>query len=169
MNGLNIKYYWINTFIFNFIISLITFSTFYIFGYAVLKLTIFTETGILLYWTILLGWAIAQISLTNFVQIFVNNAKSATILGYLLSIFSTLIGEALSTTIHPFPMEMPIWLLMFPPFALCRINNLLGLACASGGCYRSWSGAHWELQKCVIILYAWFGMFLLSIWLNDKI
>lgn len=92
MNGLNIKYYWINTFIFNFLLSMVTFFAFYVFGYFVIGLTLFTQTGPGLFWIILVGWAIAQISLTNFVQIFLNNAKSATIVGYLLSIFSTLVG-----------------------------------------------------------------------------
>lgn len=104
MNGLNIKYYWINTFIFNFIISNLTFLVFYLFGAYVIQLSFFTETGVTLFWIILIGWSIAQISLTTLVQIFINNAKSATIIGYLLSIFSTLVGEALSVTIYPFPM-----------------------------------------------------------------
>lgn len=43
-------------------------------------------------WVMLIGWAIAQIGMTNFVQIFISNAKSATIVGYVLSIFSTLLG-----------------------------------------------------------------------------
>ena len=92
MNGLNIKYYWISTFIVNFLLSITTFFVFYIFGYFVIGLSFFRETGTILFWIILVGWAIAQISLTNFVQIFLNNAKSATIVGYLLSIFSTLVG-----------------------------------------------------------------------------
>ena len=141
MNGLNIKYYWINTFIFNFFISMITFSVFYFFGYYVVELSFFRETSVVLFWVMLMGWAIAQISLTTFVQIFINNAKSATIIGYLLSIFSTLVGEALSVTIHPYPMEMPLPLLMFPPFCLCRLITMIGVACSTGGCYSSLSSA----------------------------
>jgi hypothetical protein len=92
MNGLKIKYYWICTFIFNFIISMFTFSIFYIFGRYVLELSFFMETSGVLLWIILIGWGIAQISMTNLVQIFIRNAKSATIIGYILSIFSTLLG-----------------------------------------------------------------------------
>lgn len=169
MNGLNIKYYWINTFIFNFLISIVTFLAFYLFGFYVINLSFFTETGVVLFWTVLIGWAIAQISLTTFVQIFVNNAKSATIIGYLLSIFSTLVGEALSITIHPFPMEMPLPILLFPPFCLCRIITMIGLACSTGGCYQSISSTEYEMKRCIVILYGWFFMFLVSIWLNDKI
>ena len=140
MNGLNIKYYWISTFIFNFLISMVTFMVFYLFGFYVIGLSFFTETSFGLFWIMLVGWAIAQISLTNFVQIFINNAKSATIIGYLLSIFSTLVGEALTITIHPYPMDMPFLLLLYPPFSLCRINTMIGAACATSGCYRSfWS------------------------------
>jgi hypothetical protein len=92
MNGLKIKYYWICTFIFNFLLSMITFSIFYIFGKYVLGLSFFIQTSGVLLWVMLIGWGIAQISMTNFVQIFIRNAKSATIIGYILSIFSTLIG-----------------------------------------------------------------------------
>ena len=46
----------------------------------------------MLIWVTYIGWAIAQIALTSFVQIFISNSKTATIVGYLLSIFSTIIG-----------------------------------------------------------------------------
>ena len=42
MNGLNIKYYWITTFIFNFLISIATFMVFYLFGVYVVGLSFFT-------------------------------------------------------------------------------------------------------------------------------
>jgi hypothetical protein len=43
-------------------------------------------------WTVFIGWGIAQIGMTNLVQIWISNGKSATIIGYILSIFSTLLG-----------------------------------------------------------------------------
>lgn len=137
MNGLNIKYYWVSTFIFNFCLSLITFFIFFAFGRYVLALTFFTQTDAGLMWLTLVGWAIAQISMTNFVQIFISNGKSATIIGYLLSIFSTLVGEVIAVFIYAYPLQVPTLMLFYPPFSLCRIIYLMGLACSTTGCYSS--------------------------------
>lgn len=92
MNGLNVKYYWVSSFIFNFAITLFMLIVFYGFGRYYLQLTMFVETSVGVFWILLIGWAIALISMTNFVQIFINSAKSATIIGYLLSIFSCFVG-----------------------------------------------------------------------------
>lgn len=169
MNGLKLKYYWICTFIFNFTISMITFSLFYVFGFFVLKLTFFTTTSPVLMWLLFVGWAIAQISMTNFVQIFIRNGKSATIIGYILSIFSSLVGDTIAMAVYADPMRMPFLLLCFPPFALCRIIYIMGIACSSTGCYNSVSGFNSEGTLALIILYGWFLIFLFSIWLNDQV
>lgn len=169
MNGLKLKYYWICTFIFNFAISMLTFSLFYIFGTFILKLTFFTTTSAALMWLMFVGWGIAQISLTNFVQIFIRNGKSATIIGYILSIFSSLVGDTISMAVYADPLKMPFWLLCYPPFALCRIIYLMGIACSSTGCYSSVSSFHSEGIMSLLILYGWFFIFLFSIWLNDQV
>lgn len=137
MNGLKIKYYWISTFIFNFMLSLVTFTIFYVFGTYILKLSFFTSTSGMLMWVMLIGWGIAQIGMTNLVQIFIASGKSATIIGYILSIFSTLLGETIAVAVYADPLVMPTWLLLYPPFALCRIIYIMGIACSSSGCYTS--------------------------------
>lgn len=137
MNGLNVKYYWISTFIFNFCISSIMLTIFYSFGRYYLKLTMFVETSPAVFLSLLVGWAIALISMTNLVQIFINSAKSATIIGYLLSIFSCFVGEAITTFIYAYPQTVPLPILMYPPFALCRAIYLIGFNCASNNsCYK---------------------------------
>ena len=167
MNGLDVRHYWVNFFIVSFLLSMITSINMYIFGTFIIDITFFKQTSFALLWLIFIGWAIAQISLTSLIQVFINNSKTATIVGYLLSIFSTIIGGVISTVIYPFPMTMPLSLLCYPPFALCRIIYYLGWACAdTTGCYRSVTGIQHELSLAIFILYAWFGVFLLSIWLN---
>lgn len=137
MNGLKLKYYWLCTFIFSFGLSIITFLIFYIFGTYVLELSFFTQTSAVFMWVMFIGWAVAQIGMTNFVQIFIRNGKSATIVGYILSIFSTLLGETIAVAVYADPLKMPLWLLAYPPFALCRIIYIMGIACSSSGCYSS--------------------------------
>lgn len=141
MNGLDSKHYWVNFFIVSFILSMVTSLNMYIFGTYIIDITFFTQTSGSLIWLVFVGWAIAQISMTSFVQIFINNSRTATIVGYLLSIFSTLLGEVISTLIYPLPMTFPFVLLLYPPFALCRIVYYIGWSCSNTtGCYRSLNG-----------------------------
>lgn len=169
MNGLKIKYYWVCTFIFNFTLSMVTFTIFYVFGTYVIKLSFFTQTSGTFMWTLFIGWGIAQIGMTNLVQIFIGSGKSATIVGYILSVFSSLLGETIAVAVYADPLKMPFWLLLYPPFSLCRIIYLMGIACSSSGCYRSIFHINGEAVTCLIILYAWFFVFLFSIWLNDQV
>ena len=169
MNGLDIRYYWVSTFIFNFGLSMLTFAIFFIFGRYVLDLTFFTQTHAGLMWLTLVGWAIAQIGLTNLVQIFISNSKSATIVGYLLSIFGSLVGETLAVFIYAFPMQPPFALMLFPPFCMCRIVYLMGLACSSTGCFSEVFSSGQEVLTCITILYMWFWVFVFSVWLDGQV
>ena len=138
MNGLDAKHYWVNFFIVSFLLSMVTSLNMYVIGTWIIDITFFKDTSFVLLWVTFIGWAIAMISLTSFVQIFISNSKTATIVGYLLSIFSTIIGGAVTTAIFPLPMRMPIYLLMYPPFALGRIIYYMGWSCSdTAGCYRS--------------------------------
>ena len=92
MNGLDSKHYWINYFIVSFLLCMVTSLNMYIFGAYIIGIDFFQQTSLMLIWITFIGWAIAQIALTSFVQIFISNSKTATIVGYLLSIFSTIIG-----------------------------------------------------------------------------
>ena len=137
MNGLNIKYYWVNFFIVSFIITMISSLNMYVFAHF-LDITFFTQTAFSIIWLMFITWAIAQISMTSLFQIFINNSKSATIVGYILYVFSTLVGLTITTVIYPYPMKVPTYLLMYPPFALSRIVFLIGLACSDERlCYNS--------------------------------
>jgi hypothetical protein len=120
-------------------------------------------------WILLIGWAIAQISMTNFFQIFLKNSKSASIIGYILSIFSTLVGETISMGVYPDPLKMPFVLLLYPPFSLCRIIYIMGIACSSTGCYNSLDSLNEEATHIMFILYGWFLVFPFSVWLHDKV
>lgn len=137
MNGLNVKYYWVSSFIFNISIIVLMMIIFYSFGRYYLQLTMFVETDVVVFWILLIGWAISLVAMTNFVQIFINSAKSATIIGYLLSIFSCFVGEAITTFIYAYPQSVPLPILFYPPFALCRAIYLIGFNCASNSsCYK---------------------------------
>jgi len=137
MNGLIMRYYWIAFFIFNFLLSLLSCTILFLAGRFILEITFFTETSCSILFTLFVGWSIAQVSLTTFAQIFINNAKTATIIGYLLSIFSGLVSQAISTVVYPYPARLPLGMLMYPPLALARGIYLIGYSCANNSsCYQ---------------------------------
>ena len=68
--------------------------------------------------------------MASFFQVFLDSARMATIIGYVISIFSTLVGMALCTGIFPYPMEMPTYLALYPPFALSRAIYYMGMTCS---------------------------------------
>lgn len=92
MNGLDSKHYWVGFFIVSFVLSMLSSLAMYFFGVFVFKIKFFTESSGGLIIAVMVGWAIAQIGMTSLVQIFINNSKTATIVGYILSLFSNLIG-----------------------------------------------------------------------------
>lgn len=59
MNGMNMREYWLMTFIFSFVITFFTFLLFFLFGYFILELDFFTETSKFVLSFVLLGWSIA--------------------------------------------------------------------------------------------------------------
>ena len=137
MNGLLMKYYWIAFFIFNFTLSLLSGCFLFAVGNYVLDISFFSETSWQVLFLLFIGWSISQVSLTAFVQIFINNSKTATIIGYVLSIFSCLVGQAVSNVVYPFPSTLPVALLFFPPWALTRGIYLIGYACANNSnCFQ---------------------------------
>lgn len=58
MNGMRMQVYWAVTYLFFFLVSFLTFSVFYLFGYFVLDLDFFVDTGFLVIFTIFIGWAL---------------------------------------------------------------------------------------------------------------
>lgn len=170
MNGLLMKYYWISFFVFNFLISFISCLFLYLVGRYVMEFTFFTSTSGSVLFILFIGWSIAQVSLTSLVQVFINNSKTATIVGYLLSIFSCLVGQAVCNVVYPFPSELPLVFLFFPPWALSRGIYLVGYACANNSdCYRDISNLTHEMYTVYICLFFWFVLFIVSTYLHDMV
>lgn len=58
MNGMRMKDYWIITYLFCVLITFFTYTFFYLFGYFVLRLDFFVDTGFSVLFTVLLGWGL---------------------------------------------------------------------------------------------------------------
>jgi len=103
MNGLKIRNYWLTFFIFNLMLCVITNLIFYLVGTFVLGTPFFTKTSKLLLVIVSLGWSLAQIGMAAFFQTFLNKSRSANIIGYLFSIWTTMIGATLNLGSYQFP------------------------------------------------------------------
>jgi len=103
MNGMKISNYWLVYFIFNFILCLVTNVVFFLLGGFVLKTTFFLKTSPLLLILVAVGWSLAQIGLAAFFQTFLSKARSANIIGYVVAIWTMMIGATLNIGVYQVP------------------------------------------------------------------
>ncbi len=125
MNGLKIRYYWLTFFVFNLTLSIVTNLLFFLVGTFVFTTPFFSKTSPALLFIVSFGWSLAQIGMAAFFQTFLNKSRSANIIGYLVSIWTTMIGATLNLGVYQYPSVFPIGLQMFPPFAFIRLFYLM--------------------------------------------
>ncbi len=162
INGLKMRFYWLANFIFNFVMYLVTMLIFNLVGGFALKLSLFTDTNIILLLLIYIGWGLCQVAMAFFFQAFLTNARSATIIGYIISLWTTLVAVSFNFTLFDFPKKFPLWLLGYPTFNICRIFYHLTVKCGFERCISSLSDLDPELKNCIILLYIspWILIFL---------
>lgn len=134
MNGMNILNYWTINFLYNFVISLITNAIFFLFGYFYLDMTFFHRTSFLLIGMVLFGWILAQIGMSMLLQVFISASRAANIIGYLVSIWTSLIGSTLSVALFQFPNELPLSFSLWPTFSFNRLFYLMFSYCSMDQC-----------------------------------
>ena len=75
------------------------------------------------------GWGLCQIGMSFFFQSFLNNARSATsihlcliilVIGYILSLWTTIVAISLNNTMFNSPKVVPNWLLFYPTVNISR-------------------------------------------------
>lgn len=125
MNGMKMKNYWFVNFVFSFFISLLTNLVFFLFGYFFMESALFHQTGKDVLFVVLLGWVLAQIGMSTFFQVFLASSRAANIIGYLISIWTNLIGATLSIAIYQYPRPMPMYFKWYPTFAFNRMFYLM--------------------------------------------
>ena len=75
------------------------------------------------------------------------------VIGYILSLWTTILGAGLNLTIFDFPTLMPTWILFYPAFNITRIFYHLTIKCGYESCISDFGSIPDELQNCIIILY----------------
>ncbi|KAL4456247.1 hypothetical protein ABPG74_014208 [Tetrahymena malaccensis] len=170
MNGMRMKDYWLMTFLFSLTLTVLTYTLFYLFGYFILGLSFFTETSLSLLFVCFFGWGLSQIALSFFFQVFLSKARSATIIGYLLSIWTSLIAVTINAAVYPDPYQLPFTMRLYPPLGFSRLMYIFSFACSNGQCFRRWDSITDEIKDCIIFLYVGFVVFtLLGVYLHEVI
>ena len=80
MNGMKMRDYWLVNFIFSLILSILTNLVFCLFGYFILKNSLFMNTGWDVLFVVLFGWILAQIGMSTFLQVFLASSQAANII-----------------------------------------------------------------------------------------
>ena len=137
MNGMSMGNYWAINFLYNLIISLATNAVFYACGYVLLDISLFKQTSFGVMAVILFGWILAQIGLSMFLQVFVSSSRAANIIGYLVAIWTNLIGATISIALFQYPMQQPFGFSIWPTFSFTRLFYLLFTYCSMDKCVNS--------------------------------
>lgn len=161
MNGMSMMSYWVINFFYNFVISLATNLVFYVFGYIFLDINFFRQTSMGVLAIIFLGWILAQIGLSVFLQVFLSSSRAANIIGYLVAIWTNLIGATLSVAMFQYPIVQPIGFTLWPTFAFTRVFYLLFTYCSMDQCMTSVGSLTDEMITCIIVLYVSAAIFMI--------
>lgn len=153
INGMKMRFYWLSNFTFNFLLYTVTMFIFNVIGGVVLKLSLFTDTNLFLLFLIYFGWGLCQVGMAFFFQAFLSNARSATIIGYIISLWTTLLAVSLNYTIFNLPAKIPLWLLTYPTFNICRIFYYLTTKCGWDSCIGDLGNLDEELIQCIVMLF----------------
>lgn len=162
MNGMGMLNYWAINFFYNLLISLLTNLVFYIFGYIYLENAFFQQVGLSIIFTVFFGWILSQIGLAMFLQVFLSASRAANIIGYLVAIWTNLIGATLSIALFQYPRELPLSFAIWPTFSFNRLFYLLFTNCSMDQCPKTLSNLSPEMWQCITVLYVSFFIFSLA-------
>ena len=152
INGLKMHNYWISNFIYNYIVYALTVFFFVIFGAYVFCLNIFTETSFFLVFITLFIWGFAQIGLAYFFQAFLTNSRTTSVIGYMISLWLTVICTCLNLAMFVLPKEAPYLLNLFPSFGISRIFYYMASYCGYETCIAKFSEINDEVRYALVYM-----------------
>ena len=149
INGLKIRNYWISYFIYNYLLYVITIIFFILAGTYLFGLNLFVETSFLLIFLTVFIWGFSQIGLAYFFQAFLSNGRTTSIIGYMISLWSTIVCACLNLALFVLPTEAPYYLNLLPSFAICRIFFYMASYCGYEACIANFKDVNTELRYCL--------------------
>ena len=130
INGMNMSYFWVATYLWFYIYYSLIMATFFFFGKYVFAITFMKYTSSFIVLTVLNGWSMAQISYAFFLSVFMEKSQTASIIGYLTAIYLTVMGMVLSFIVYyPGLLAAPWYFHIFPVWTFIRCLVHLFLPC----------------------------------------
>jgi len=152
-NGLRMHNYWIVQYLFNLLNYGVVSAVFFIYGGAILGIHLIVNTSFWIIFVILLGWGLCQVSLSFFWSAFINRSQTATMLGYGLSIWITVLAITLNITLFSPPHTMSWHFQTYPTFTFARAFYHVCLKCGYEICPKGFSDLEVEGQVSIGLLY----------------
>ena len=153
MNGMKTLYYWIVNFIFDCMSYAITIVIFVLFGYFIMKLKSFVDTSFALQLLMFVGWGFAQISMAFALYPFLRKAYTASLLGYIIALWFTVIAVTVNVSLFVYPKVMSKGLNLIPYFSFSRIYYRLARGCANDQCFTQLNQIDGEVIFSLVFLY----------------
>jgi len=91
-------------------------------------------------------------------------------MGYLLSIWITLVAISLNITLFSFPNQMSLYLHLYPTFSFVRFFYITAYHCAFGECLTGFFSLNGEAWVCILALFLQGTIYgALALYLNEVI
>ena len=168
MMGMKMRNYWVVNYLYDALLYTLVIGVIAITSLA-FSMRIFTQTS----WSILLlffiGWGNAQIALGFLLTTLFSNARSSTIVSWLIVIAGVILSYVLNYTVFN-NNDMPFWFYFFyAPFACYRGLYLIGVSCFAMECI-TWDQVEVGSQMFYILLFLYIDMiiyFVLALYLDQ--
>jgi len=114
--------------------------------------------------SILLGWGFAQVAMAFFLSVFLNKSQTATIVGYAVAVWFTVVASTFNLTVYSPPNEMDWFMYFLPPFTFSRLIYLISTKCGYEHCISGFKDFNREMTWCLVNLYLWSLIYMILGW-----
>ena len=167
--GLTKFVFWISNYVFCLIMYSAVVSAF-VLGANMMGLRLWTHTPPVVLTVMLVGWGLSLVAVAAFLQSFLSNTRSASIVGYSVSLFGAAVGIVVAIGIYfEDDKVMPAFWLLWPQFALTRALFLMDTACIKRlACFGPQDLFSGEFALCIWSMYACSVVYTAGAWALDS-
>jgi ABC-type Na+ transport system ATPase subunit NatA len=157
----------------NYLFCLLMYATVvlsFVIGANVISLRLWSHTPVSVLIIMLGGWGLSLVAVAAFLQSFISNTRSASIVGYSVSLLGAAVGIVVAVGIYFEDGKiMPAYWLLWPQFALTRALFLMDTACIKRlVCFGSKDLLSGEFAGCVWSMYAAALFYSAAAWFFDS-
>jgi ABC-type multidrug transport system ATPase subunit len=167
--GLSKSIFWGSNYLFCLMMySVVVFA--FVFGANLMGLRLWTHTPTSVLAIMLGGWGLSLVAIAAFIQSFLSNTRTASIVGYSVSLGGAAVGIVVAIGIYfEDDKVMPAFWLIWPQFALTRALFLMDTACIKRlVCFSPQDLLSGEFSGCVWSMYASAAVYSAIAWVLDS-